>query len=273
MTFKAIAFDLDGTLLDSQKNIRPSTVHAVGKARARGIDVILVTGRHHISTHAYHHQLGLETPAICCNGAYFYNFQSKLPEAPNAMGPDQYDDLLKMVRKYGFISKVYTTDAMTYERPDHHIHALSAWSQTLPTHLQPNIRQVDSFETLLAGSPPVWKFIINHPSQQELLVFAEEARKELNLSCEFSWFDTLDVTREGNSKGGKLTEWAALKGIDMANVIAFGDNHNDTSMLQAAGMGVAMQHGEEAVKAIADAVTDGDNNSDALAEAIYRYVL
>jgi len=178
-----------------------------------------------------------------------------------------------MVRKYGFISKVYTNDAMIYEQADHHVQALSAWSQTLPAHLQPNIRQVDSFEILLAGCPPVWKFIINHPGWHELVVFAEEARKELNLSCEFSSPDTLDVTRKGNSKGGKLTEWAALNGIDMADVIAFGDNHNDSSMLQAAGMGIAMQHAEEAVRAIANAVTTGDNNSDALAEAIYRYVL
>lgn len=264
---------MDGTLLDSQRKIRPSTIEAVAKARARGIDVILATGRHHITTHAYHHQLGLETPAICCNGAYFYNFQNGHPESPNGLGPEEYHVLLRMVRNHGLLSKVYTADVMTYEEADHHIHGLRAWGETLPAHLRPDIRQVESFEALLEADPLVWKFVINHPTQAPLLAFAEEAREKLKLSCELSWFDTLDVTRQGNSKGRKLKEWAQRKGIDMANIIAFGDNHNDISMLQAAGLGIAIQNGEDAVKAAADGVTSGDNNSDALAEAIYRHVL
>ena len=67
-------------------------------------------------------------------------------------------------------------------------------------------------------------------------------------SCEWSWIDRVDVANNGNSKGGRLLELLNRWQIDPQNVIAFGDNHNDTSMLTAVGLGVAMGNAEDDVK-------------------------
>ena len=71
-----IALDMDGTLLTSDHVVTPETVDALQQARNRGIEVILVTGRHHMMASPVHQQLALSTPLICANGAYLFDSES-----------------------------------------------------------------------------------------------------------------------------------------------------------------------------------------------------
>jgi hydroxymethylpyrimidine pyrophosphatase-like HAD family hydrolase len=59
----------------------------------------------------------------------------------------------------------------------------------------------------------------------------------------------VDIARKGNSKGKRLTQYVESQGWSMQDVMAFGDNYNDISMLEAAGTGVAMGNADDAVKA------------------------
>ena len=91
-------------------------------------------------------------------------------------------------------------------------------------------------------------------------------------SIEFSRKNRLDVVPSSNSKGQRLLELAAVRGIDPAEIMAFGDNHNDVTMIRSVGMGVATGNGEDVVKAVAARVI-GDNHSDDSAETIQRFAL
>lgn len=62
--------------------------------------------------------------------------------------------------------------------------------------------------------------------------------------------DCVDIARKGNSKGKRLTQFVESQGGSMQDVIAFGDNYNDISMLEAAGTGVAMGNADDAVKRV-----------------------
>ncbi|MEI7251174.1 HAD-IIB family hydrolase, partial [Pectobacterium versatile] len=75
MTYRVIALDLDGTLLNQQKKILPESLSALALARQQGIKVMIVTGRHHSAIHPFYQGLQLDTPAICCNGTYVYDYQ------------------------------------------------------------------------------------------------------------------------------------------------------------------------------------------------------
>ena len=77
MTTRVIALDLDGTLLTSKKTILPASLEALARAREAGYQVIVVTGRHHVAIHPFYQALALDTPAICCNGTYLYDYQAK----------------------------------------------------------------------------------------------------------------------------------------------------------------------------------------------------
>lgn len=74
------------------------------------------------------------------------------------------------------------------------------------------------------------------------------------------------------SKGNALLQLAGLLGIPQKNTVAAGDAANDLSMIEAAGVGVAMYNGTEEVKAAADTITTRDNNHDGIAEVIEKYL-
>lgn len=96
MAYRLIALDLDGTLLDSHAQIRPETLKVLQQARQQGIEVIVVTGRHHIAAYPYHHQLQLSTPAICCNGTYAYDYHARRAVAANPLSKAQ---MLRILEK------------------------------------------------------------------------------------------------------------------------------------------------------------------------------
>ncbi|MEY0747171.1 HAD-IIB family hydrolase, partial [Escherichia coli] len=54
MSYRVIALDLDGTLLDHQKKILPESLPALQEARRQGVKVIIVTGRHHVAIHPFY---------------------------------------------------------------------------------------------------------------------------------------------------------------------------------------------------------------------------
>lgn len=102
--------------------------------------------------------------------------------------------------------------------------------------------------------------------------FALHVGQTLGLECEWSWHDQVDIAREGNSKGKTPGAVGGVPGLSMQDVIAFGDNYNDLSMLEAAGTGVAMGNAVEEVKARANVVI-GENETTSIADYIYRHLL
>lgn len=118
----------------------------------------------------------------------------------------------------------------------------------------------------------VWKFALTDEDLPKLRQFAKQVEQQLGLECEWSWHDQVDVARKGNSKGKRLTQWIEAQGWSMENVIAFGDNYNDISMLEAAGTGVAMGNADDAVKERANIVI-GDNTTDSIAQFIYSRLI
>lgn len=273
MSFKAIAFDLDGTLLDSQRRIRPSSIKAINAARACGLEVIIVTGRHHMVTRPYHYELGLDTPAICCNGAYLHDFGQGKALIANPIVKENAEHLLQLTAKHGVIARILTADAMHYITPDRTLLRYMEWGESLPESLRPVVRQHADYTSLIASAPTIYGFVIVDPTFNAVKALEHDIKTEIGLSCEWFAEDGFDIANHGNSKGGRLLEWAAAKGIAASEIIAFGDNHNDASMLDKVGLGVAMGNARDTIKACAKIVAPGDNNSDAIAEVLRYHVL
>lgn len=271
MTYQIIALDLDGTLLTQQKQILPESLTVLAKAKQQGIKVIIVTGRHHVSIKPFYHALELDTPALCCNGTYSYNFQTEQIIEGNALRKDQALQLLNLIRQQQLHCLLYVQDAMIYEQPDETTERWHKWSMQLPEKFRPNIYQVTSYEEAIENSDAIWKFVTLAP-EPELLNFSQVINDNMGLACDISWHNQMDITQQGNSKGNLLKKWAESQGINMQHVIAFGDNFNDLSMLKMAGMGIAMGNSSDDIKAIADLVTT-DNNSTAIADIISQYVI
>ena len=276
MRYHVIALDLDGTLLTSQKTILPESLAALRDARAAGVKVLIVTGRHHVAIHPFYQALALDTPAICCNGTYLYDYHAKQVLTADPVRQDQANDLISLLETHQIEGLMYVDNAMLY--PSHsrkiqaHVDRTAVWAQSLPAAQRPVFKNVPSLRQSVTEVDAIWKFALIDSDLPKLHQFTDTVESSLGLSCEWSWHDQVDVAQQGNSKGARLAQWVAQQGLSMDQVIAFGDNGNDLSMLESAGLGVAMGNAAESIKARAK-LTIGTNEQPSIAETIYRYVL
>lgn len=276
MRYHVIALDLDGTLLTPQKTILPASLNALRDARAAGIKVLIVTGRHHVAIHPFYQTLALDTPAICCNGSYLYDYPARQVLASNPVRTEQARQLIALLETHQIEGLMYVDDAMLYpansEKIAGHVARSRAWASSLPEAQRPVFKEVASLHDSASAVDNIWKFALIDPDLPRLRQFTGHVESTLGLSGEWSWQDQVDITQRGNSKGARLAEWVAQQGLSMDQVVAFGDNENDLSMLETAGLGVAMGNAADNIKARAK-LTIGNNDQASIADAIYRYVL
>lgn len=270
MQYKAIAFDLDGTLLNSQGAILESSKQAIKRAREKGLKVFIVTGRHHTAVRPYYAELDLDTPVICCNGTYLYDFQQDKVLVANPLSTEQSAMLIERAKADNIHLSVYTRDAMTYEKLSPHFEKLLKWVASCPEDVRPDVHQVENFQQLIDDKVIIWKLLISDPYVAKLQHFVDQLPKD-QFSAEWSWSDRVDITRIGNSKGKMLAELLNIEHIDPQHAIAFGDNFNDISMLQLVGLGISMGGAEEQVQQSAK-LTIGSNNEPSIAQTLDRLI-
>lgn len=274
MSYRVIALDLDGTLLDPNKQILPQSLAAIKQARSQGIKVIIATGRHHVAIHPFYQALNLDTPAICCNGTYLYDYQTKKVLESDPLLAEEAMKVVEHLQGTDINHLMYVDDAMLYQQHNDAIERTLKWADSLPENQRPNIHKIDNFNTAIQQVSAIWKFATCTPDIEKLRIFSQIIQQELELACEWSWFDQVDISKKGNSKGLRLQRWVESQGqgLTMKEVIAFGDNFNDVSMLTTAGLGVAMGNSCDEVKKYADIVID-PNTAPGIAEVIQKYVL
>lgn len=271
MTYELIAFDMDGTLLDSSKRVLPSSERAIAEAAAAGKTVAIASGRSPVMVELDQASLGPVRYAICCNGTVLYDLEehrvvssASLPHeaivaALDALGDE--DAMIDVFQGRGFFCQPSHVDRMPefglgIYQP---MYRATAW-------LVDDVRA-----TLLDPSESYQKFIfhLTSPEARERVVAAmagvpvEMARSEVS---------SLEFSPQGVTKATGLLALADLLGIDRAATIAVGDADNDLDMLRAAGLGVAMGNANERAREAAD-VTVADNDHDGCADAIRRFLL
>ncbi|OOF83408.1 HAD family hydrolase [Rodentibacter ratti] len=260
MNYKVVAFDLDGTLLNSDGNILPENKLAIQFAINKGIKVLLVTGRHHTAVKPYYHELGLDTPIICCNGTYVYDVATDSTPFANPLSKQQAQLIYDVAEKHHCHLLMYSRDSMNYAQLNPHMEKFLKWVETCPENVRPDVRKVDSIQEVIDHHNPIWKCVISAENKAIMNNVVNELPIS-QFSCEWSWVDRVDIANAGNTKGGRLLALLKEWGIDPQEVIAFGDNHNDISMLSVVGLGVAMGNAEEEVKSQAKQVTTSNNEN------------
>lgn len=271
MKYKLLALDLDGTTLTSNHEILPQVKQEIQRVKD-DVVVLLVTGRHHTAARPYHHELGLDTPIISCNGTYIYDFSSDTVVKENALPKEKAKQFLQLAHQHQLNMVMYVTDAMTFssQKPIEYMKALEAWAEDFPVAIKPEIRRIASFEQELALNDYIWKFVVEGDIEQ-IESFTRLPFIQNEFSGEKSWSNRIDFANKGNTKGARLAEYIQTLGITPSEVIAIGDNHNDISMIELAGLGVAMANADDAVKRAADISTPEGNDGKGIADIISTY--
>ena len=268
---KLIALDMDGTVLDSQKNITAATKAAIIRAVKSGVYVIFSTGRSPSELQRYSRELPEVRYGNCESGAAIYDFREKKMLECHC---------INLCVCEAVIAVLTSCDVMYSAKVDGKVHCdrqgLADMSRFNVESFQPLYNEVATPHDNITA------FIRTHADRIEKLNLyfrsaedrqrAADRLRDQDLSMVFAGESSIEFTPGGISKASGLASLCRILGVDLSDVMAIGDADNDLTVLQSAGFAVAMGNGNDHVKAICDAIV-ADNDHDGVAEAIEKYVL
>lgn len=266
MKYKLIAVDIDDTLLNSKKEITPLTKQALINAQKQGVKLVVASGRLPYGVRPYAEELG-----VFKYGGFFMGFNGGaiFNSGGECIGKTYLDrsfvePVYSLIRPTNITTMVHKGDIIYADRKVNKYTSVESDVIGLPINLVDDIARFtdwDLHKILLAGEPDELK------AMEKVLL--EKFGEELDIYLSAPWF--LEVMPKGISKGLGLKCICDYSDINMKEVIAFGDNYNDISMITAAGLGVAMGNAETELKAVADFVSD-DCDHDGIASALERFI-
>jgi Cof subfamily protein (haloacid dehalogenase superfamily) len=262
--YRLIACDLDGTLLDSRGVIRPVTRATLDEALAQGLHLVIATGRSYPMMAYFCHDLPLTAPQITCNGAVIVDPRSSLPVRVTTVPPQLVVPVLRFLDEQAVPASYFGLETIFIRHDNPYAELL------VPRELDPP-RRVDSLYDLV--SLPCAKLVAMDPPEAiARLRPLAEAQFGADLYVTQTSRRLLEFHHPQVSKGEGLAEVVHALGVLPHEVVAFGDSHNDLSMLAFAGLGVAMGNAEAEVKAVAGLVAPS-NDEDGIAWALRTHIL
>ena len=262
---KLVAFDLDGTLVGRDLQVRPLVVDAIGRMLAAGVRGCIVTGRMYRAAVTFARRLGLDGPVVCYQGAAIIDPQTDalLRDVPLAV--ETVRALIDIVERDRRHLQLYRNDEYYCESRNRFSDLYASLSNVQPV-IVPSLRETFAF------SHATKAVVIDDPTAAES--YALRLRDALGERAYVtrSYPEFVEVLNPTVDKGDALQFVAAHLGIEMKEIVAIGDSWNDTPLLQAAGFGVAMGSAPPELRSVARAVVAGVEQ-DGVAEAIDRYVL
>lgn len=264
-TFKLVAFDLDGTLIDRRLTISQPVRDAVGRMLAANIAGCLVTGRMYRAAVPYARELGFDTPVVCYQGAAVIDPATDEIVTHRALQNPIVRELIDITQSQGLHLQLYRND-------EYYAQARNRFSDLYASLAQSEPVVVPSLREAFAYSPATKAVVVADAPVAER--FAAELTKRLDGRAYVtrSLPEFVEVLDPRVDKGDALRVVARRLGVDMEEVAAIGDSWNDAPLLRAAGFGIAMGSAPPELREIAAAVV-ADVAHDGVAEAIDRYVL
>jgi len=218
--------------------VPPGVIDAIRRAQGQGIKVCLATGRPWQATRPFVEAVGADSPVIIYNGGLVYDFARDRVLWRTALPQAVARAVLPVLRRFPDTSPLLFLHGEVYAE------RLTARTELYEHRDRPLvIRETPSFQALLDASPdedPLKMLIIGEPSDLKAM---DEALGALPMPINrvFSQKDYLEILPVGNDKGRALPVLAAAVGVPVSETVAVGDAHNDLAMIQAAGLGVAVE--------------------------------
>ena len=276
---RIVALDLDGTLLDSQKRLSEVNRAALEEASKRGALIVPTTGRFFGMMPPAVRDLPFVRYAITINGAQVYDRETDTAivreEIPLAVARevmsllDGYDVIYDCYRNnWGWMNEAFKAKSADYATDAHYLKMIAEFRRGVPelkAHLAATASEGDVQKIML------FTRLDAEPGATRAIAEAVAARFP-QLKVTNSTWNNLEINIRTAHKGQALGRFAETLGLSLANCIAFGDGANDLTMVEAAGVGVAMANACPEVLAAADHVTDS-NDADGVAAALRHYHL
>lgn len=280
---KLIASDMDGTLLDSSMQISPENAAAIKHATEQGVEFIVATGRNRTEALPALEQVGIECAMVTLNGAQVFDKTGQslftIPIDAQTVTSildllDEQDIYYEVATDQGLFSQsqeqrielfaTHLGEVMPHLTHKMAIAMVTSQLEILPIHYVKNVRQ------RLAEGLEVLKIICFHKEEARVLgPVAKELEGFGELSITSSGANNIEINHRDAQKGIAVAHLAHERNIPLEQIMTIGDNLNDISMIQMAGVSFAMGNAALEVKEYAKYVTD-TNIEDGVGKAILR---
>ena len=272
MQTKMIFLDIDGTLVDKNKQLPPKNKAAIDAALNMGHKVFICTGRPLSSVIKLLPVFGLERPgcyAITYNGGLIYDAYEKKSVYKKTLTMEQVKYIFDKAKEQKIHAQTYTDEYFICEEYNEVGNYYAKVGQL-------DRKVVDDIFAELNGQEPCKVLCMAHGHDHEKL---EEFRKSLEnwsagiLDVCFSCPEFLEFMPYGLNKGNAIRFMSEFLNIPMENTIAVGDAENDITMIKAAAIGAVMKNAGDDIKAYGNYITERTNDEAGVAEVIEKFML
>ena len=270
MNTKIFFADLDGTLLNDKKEITPLTLQTLKEWTDKGHKLVLCTGRALDSVKHVRETLGLSDFSnmylIGYNGGEIYDCTTKTLLNRVALSFDTAKKCFDIAKKHKIHIQTFSDTHIITENDDEE---LKFYKKAVHTP----VIFTDDFTPYLDKEPCKCLAISLH-DKELMKTFSRAIEKELEgeVTVMTSTPNYVEMVPVSSGKGFSVTWLCHYLNLPIENALAAGDEMNDITMLEAAGVGIAMANGRDFVKEIADMVTENDNNNDGLVPVLKKYM-
>lgn len=253
---KLVASDLDGTLLTSQKELTPRVQRALTAINDMGIFFVPSTGRPFGAVPACIRELPFLKYVITSNGAAVYDAEQKKDLFRHLLTPEAVERTvcltkgLPVLMEFFIDGKAYIDqDALEHLSSFHLRESHAKYIRATRIPVKDFFAELEKNKNRLENINLVFHDMALRQKTWDLL------RSENFASVTASSEKNIEITSLLATKANALSRLCEILGIDRENVLALGDRDNDLPMLQFAGVGVAMENGEDHIKSAADIIT------------------
>ena len=270
--YQLIALDIDGTLLNSEKEITPDTEAMVHRAFRAGKQVVLSTGRSFAELEEILQHFPEMRYGICESGALVFDRELEQPIAVHPIPLDIVCQAAEIARQRDVLIHIFQKGRPVISR--HQMEQLDAYQIPYFRSMfqRYSLQVTDALDYCLAlPAPSIEKINLYHHSTQERTV-TQSLLSHLPLELVDSEKTSLELSATQVDNGRGLRELCAHLNIPVETTIAVGDSFNDAAILRAAGLAVGMGNAAEPVRRLCDVIVR-DCDHDGVAEAIRTHLL
>lgn len=263
---KLIALDIDGTLFNSKLEITPATKAALMKTHDQGITLMLASGRtiHGLRQLALRNGLPLDHMVLIgSNGAVVAEGEHETVIYEETMDLELARTLIKAVQPYPVTMMIPRQADLFVEDPTNTMILQEVETECLNLFVLKDLSTID-----FKPNKVILTSTLENLNQVRMDLEDQFKGKAVFM---VSGNEYIDLMIPGLNKGTGIKHYCELTGIDLSEVIAFGDNYNDLDMIKVAGIGVAMGNAVDALKEVADRITDSNDN-DGIAKILQEYL-
>lgn len=272
MSYKLVAIDLDDTLLTHDKNISQENIEAIKKAYDNGIYIVISTGRIYASAHAYADILGFKPFIIASDGGIIRDPENK-EIYESVMDINEIKYLMKLCNEFDLYYHFYSDMKVFSLKITNKYKKYEQWNKLYAQIARVKMEEISGvLDEVDKMQDKIVKFVTLDDDVNKIKTVREIIDKHGTLESTSSFFNNIEITNKGISKGNALKILGAYLDIKKEDMIAIGDSENDLEMIKYAGLGVAMENAIDLVKENAQYITKS-NMDNGVAHVIKKFVL